>query len=498
MQVKDQVTPLSTQTGRMNGTPLTVKDLRSEIIGIDTVVPVLDGSERPYVFLDNGASTPTFRRVMKRIEEFLPWYSGVHRGMGFKSIVATEAYDRAHDVVATFLGADPRTSHVIFTKNTTECANKLAQRFAFSKDDIVVTTGMEHHSNDLPWRKHAEVIHVPVKELGYLDLAALQQILARHEGNVRLVAVTGASNITGICEPIHQIARWAHAAGALIFVDAAQLVPHRPVNVLPDSDSGHIDFLAFSAHKIYAPFGTGVLLGPLSFFEKGEPDAVGGGVASIVTLDSVQWNDASHRDEAGSPNVVGGIALAEALTMMMEVGMENVAAHEQELVAHAYDRLKRIQGIVFYGPTTNTNDKVGVIAFNVEGMHPGLVAAILATEGAIGVRNGYFCAQPYVKRLLNINEDDAKDAGCGVVETDASTFPGMVRASFGCYSNEDDVAALVEMLEHIVKKRYKGVYAQNPSTGIFQPGGFSVDVSRYFSPFASHDQPTTNNTTEAS
>ncbi len=498
MQVNKETASLRAKTTGGNGRPLDVKDLRNEIIGIDTLVPLLDGSERPYVFLDNGASTPTFRRVMHRIEEFLPWYSGVHRGLGFKSMIATEAYDSAHDVVAEFVGADPRTNHVIFTKNTTECTNKLAQRFAFSKDDVVVTTGMEHHSNDLPWRKHARVIHIPVKELGYLDLDALQQTLARYKGKVRLVAVTGASNITGICEPIHDIAQWAHAAGAMIFVDAAQLVPHRPVDMLPNDDPRHIDFLAFSAHKIYAPFGTGVLVGPLSFFEGGEPDAVGGGVASIVTLDSVQWNDAPHRDEAGSPNVVGGIALAESLTVMMEAGMENIAEHERELVAHAYDVLKRIPGLVFYGPTTNTGDKVGVIAFNVEGMHPGLVAAIFAAEGGIGVRNGYFCAQPYVKKLLNIKEEDAMDAGCGVVETGASVFPGMVRASFGCYSNTDDVAALASMLEHIVGKRYKGVYTQNPSTGVFQPEGFKTDVSRYFSPFASNGHRITNKATEAS
>lgn len=481
-----------------NGSRLTVNNLRGEIIGIDTLVPLLDGSEKPYVFLDNGASTPTFRRVMRRIEEFLPWYSGVHRGTGFKSMVATDAYDRAHDIVARFVGADLATNQIIFTKNTTECTNKLAHRFQFSADDVVITTGMEHHSNDLPWRKHARVVHVPVKELGYLDLDALKQSLLKHKGQVKLVAVTGASNITGICEPIHEIAEWVHAAGAMIFVDAAQLVPHRPVNILPNDNPGHIDFLAFSAHKIYAPFGTGVLIGPTNFFDRGEPDAVGGGVAAIVTLDSVEWNDPPHKDEAGSPNVVGGIALAEAITVMEEVGMENIVTHEHELLVHAYQLLKKIPGLVFYGPTENVADKVGVLAFNVADMHPGLVGAILGAEGGIGVRNGYFCAQPYVKRLLNVSDEEGKDSGCGVVEIGASSFPGMVRASFGCYTNTEDVDALAEMLGRIVRHEYRGRYQQHPATGAFHPEGFSLNPAKYFSFHEANGNLTRRDVSEAS
>lgn len=471
-----------------NGNRTALHDLRNDIIGIDTMVPVLGGTERRYTFLDNAASTPTFRRVWKRIEEFLPWYSGVHRGTGFKSWVATEAYDRAHDVAGKFVGADLSRNQVIFTKNTTECINKLAARFPFEPEDIIVTTGMEHHSNDLPWRKYARVIHVPVRELGYLDLENLHEVLRVHKGKVRLVAVTGASNITGICEPVHDIAEWAHAAGAVLFLDAAQLVPHRPVNMLPNDDPRHIDFLAFSAHKMYAPFGTGVLIGPMEFFGQGEPDAVGGGVASIVTLEDVEWNPPPHRDEAGSPNVIGGIALAEAIMVMESVGMDAVAAHEQHLLKYGFDRLKRIPRLIFYGPTENLGDKVGVIAFNVEGMHPALVAAILSTEGAIGVRNGYFCAQPYVKKLLNVSEEVARDTGCGVVSGDGTAFPGMVRASLACYSNEQDVDVLIEMLERVVRREYKGDYVQHPESGMFHARGYEVTPSRYFSMFGEGEE----------
>ncbi len=470
---------MSTSSKR-NGYPTTVAALRDQVVGIDTKVPVLGDSERPYVFLDNGASTPTFKRVMQCIQEFMPWYSGVHRGTGFKSWVATDAYDRAHEVVGRFVGADLSSNIVTFTKNTTECVNKLASRFMFQPGDIVVTTSMEHHSNDLPWRKYATVIHTPLVEHGYLDLNALQEILLEFKGKVKLVAVNGASNITGICSPIHQIAEMSHAVGAMIFVDAAQLVPHRSVDILPNDDPQHIDFLAFSAHKMYAPFGTGVLIGPKKFFEESEPDSVGGGVAAIVTLDDVQWNEAPHNDEAGSPNVVGGIALAEACCMLQAVGMDAIAEHELHLLEYAYKKLRNIPGIVFYGPTERLEDKVGVIAFNMRGMHPGLVGAILSVEGGIGVRNGYFCAQPYVKKLLNVDDDAAMDSGCGVVTSDVTTFPGMVRASFGCYSNVDDVDALVDMLVRISRNEYKGKYTQDPATGRFSADDFSVSLQSYF------------------
>ena len=463
-----------------DGKIFTLADLRNEIVGIDTPVPVLDGPERRYIFLDNAASTPTFNRVLQCVQEFMPWYSGVHRGTGFKSWIATDAYDKAHEVVGKFVGADLTSNVVTFTKNTTESINKLAQRLKFQAGDIVVTTSTEHHSNDLPWRRHATVVHVPILEYGYLDITALRAILIQYKGRVKIVAVNGASNITGICPPIHHIAELAHAAGARIFVDAAQLAPHRPIDMLLNDYPRHLDFLAFSAHKMYAPFGTGVLIAPTEFFEESEPDTVGGGVASIVTLDDVQWNRAPHNDEAGSPNVVGGVAFAEACCMLQSVGLDTIAAHEQHLLEYSFKKLKQIPGMVFYGPTEDVRDKVGVIAFNMEGKHPGLVGAILSVEGGIGVRNGYFCAQPYVKSLLHVSDEAAKDSGCGVVTADVSTFPGMVRASFGCYSNEDDVDALVEMLNRISRNEYKGKYIQDPVTGRFSTQEYTVSLKQYF------------------
>lgn len=457
--------------------------LRKDIVGIDTPVPLLDGTERPYVFLDNAASTPAFRSVMQVVEDFLPWYSGVHRGTGFKSLLATDVFDHAHDRVAQFVGADPARNTVVFGKNTTECVNKLANRFGFARGDVVVTTTMEHHSNDLPWRKHARVVHIGVTADGHPDLHQLQDILRRERGRVKLVAMTGASNITGICPPVHEIARWAHEAGAKMFVDAAQLAPHRRVEMLPDDDPAHLDFVALSAHKMYAPFGTGALIGPREFFLQGIPDMVGGGVVDVVTLDEVYWTRPPHKEEAGSPNVIGGVALAAAIDVLDRVGMDAVATREHHLLEYAYRALRNIDGVTLYGPTDDLRDKVGTIVFNVEGIHHSLVAAILSAEGAIGVRDGCFCAHPYVKVLLNLTPEEDRILTAEVLSGDRSRLPGMVRASLGCYNTEDDIDALATMVETIARGKHRGRYLLDRRSGAYRAEGFSPDFRKYFAHF---------------
>ncbi len=460
--------------------PRTIGELRKEIVGIDTHVPVLDGSLRPYIFLDNAASTPSFARVVKAVDAFLPWYSGVHRGTGFKSLLATEAFDAAHDLVGRFVGATPGYHAVVFTKNTTECVNKLANRTTIRPGDLVITTLLEHHSNDLPWRKRASVMHIGMVRDGRLDTDALRKAIRDNTGRLRLVAVTGASNITGLCPPIHDICVWAHEAGAKVFVDAAQLAPHRPIDMKDPDDPAHIDFLAFSAHKMYAPFGTGVLVGPREFFEAGDPDLVGGGVVDVVTLEKAYWNHPPQKEEAGSPNVVGGVALAEATAMLQSVGMQTIADHETKLLEYAYRKLGKIKGLMFYGARDNLREKVGVITYNAEGIHHSLVAAILGTEEGIGVRDGCFCAHPYVKELLGLTHEQDLAHEASVLGGDKSSMPGMVRASLGCYSNEADIDALAEAMERIMRKEYRGTYAQDRKSGAFQAVNFQPDYARFF------------------
>jgi selenocysteine lyase/cysteine desulfurase len=461
---------------------LTIHNVRERIVGVDALVPMLDGSQRQYVNFDNAASTPSLQPVLDKVTEFMTWYSSVHRGTGFKSQIATEAYELAHDLVGCFVGANLETNTVIFGKNTTEAINKLARRFPLEPGDVVLCSIMEHHSNDLPWRQQAQLYHVNVNDDGSMDKDHFDELLRQHAGKVKLVAISGASNVTGHLNPIHRLAEKAHAAGAKILVDAAQLAPHRAIDMRPDDDPGHLDFVALSAHKMYAPYGTGALIGPVAVFEKGTPDQVGGGTVDIVTVDDVRWADPPDRDEAGSPNVVGAVALAQAILSLQEIGMDALARHEAELTAHALRRLQEIDGVEVYGLTDpdRAGERVGVIPFNVRGIDHYKVAALLSFEGAIAVRNGCFCAHPYILRLLKVSGEDALRHQQDIVNGTRVGLPGLVRLSFGCYNTIEEVDHATEILARIAADDTVGEYEQDPLSGACWPRGYELDYERYF------------------
>ncbi|MCJ7625238.1 MAG: aminotransferase class V-fold PLP-dependent enzyme, partial [Anaerolineaceae bacterium] len=379
---------------------LNIHNVRENIVGIDTQVPLLDGSQRTYVNLDNAASTPALRPVFDKVIEFMDWYSSIHRGTGFKSQVSTRVYDEAHEIACEFVGADPQENAVIFGKNATESLNKLARRIPFRPGDVVLTTIMEHHSNDLPWRPVAQVEHIDVDENNALDESHLDHLLQQFAGHVRMIVIAGASNVTGYINPIHRIAQKAHHVGAEILVDAAQLAPHRAIDMRSNDDPQHIDYLVTAAHKMYAPFGASVLIGKKATFLQGDPDLVGGGTVAIVTTDRVGWAELPDREEAGSPNVVGAIAQAKTMLSLNEIGMQAIAEHEAELTAYLLKKLNKLDTVQVYGLSDpgRAHERVGVVPITVEGKSHYLVAAILSAEGGIGVRNGCFCAHPYLFR----------------------------------------------------------------------------------------------------
>ncbi len=327
-------------------------DFGDLFVGLDTLTPLLNEKSRVYINLDNAASTPSFRAVQETVVEFLHYYSSVHRGMGFKSQLSTHAYEAAREAVIDFTGADANHDVCLFGKNTSEAINKLAHRFPFtSQRDIVLVSQMEHHSNDLPWREAANVVHIGLTSEGRLDEEQFFSLLEQYSGRVALVAVTGGSNVTGFINPVYRLAEAVHAAGAKILVDCAQLAPHRKINMLPADDPCHLDYVTLSAHKLYAPFGTGALVGPRDTFARGDPDYRGGGQVDIVTLDSVVWSSPPERDESGSPNTVGAVALAAAIHQLQAIGMDQVARHEADLTAYALPRLQAVSGVHVYGDT---------------------------------------------------------------------------------------------------------------------------------------------------
>jgi cysteine desulfurase/selenocysteine lyase len=461
---------------------LTIDNVREYIVGVGAQVPLLNGSHRQYVNFDNAASTPTLRPVYDKVNEFMTWYSSVHRGTGFKSQIATEAYDLAHDLVGCFVRANLETNTVIFGKNTTEAINKLARRFPLERDDVVLVSVMEHHSNDLPWRQRARLYHIAVNDDGTLDEEDFDRLLDQHAGRVKLVAISGASNVTGCLNPIHRLAEKTHAAGARILVDAAQLAPHRAIDMRPDDDPGHLDFVALSAHKMYAPYGTGALVGPIEIFAQGTPDLVGGGTVDIVTLDDVRWASPPDRDEAGSPNVAGAVAMAQAVVSLEEVGMDALARHEAELTAHALRRLSAIDGVEIYGLTDpgRTAERVGVVPVNVRGVDHYKVAAVLSFEGGIAVRNGCFCAHPYILRLLKVTGQEALRHQQDIIDGTRVGLPGLVRISFGCYNTLEEVDHAVDVLARIAAGDIEGEYEQDPGSGAYWPRGYEPEYGRYF------------------
>ncbi|MBN2146292.1 MAG: aminotransferase class V-fold PLP-dependent enzyme [Anaerolineales bacterium] len=456
---------------------------RNLFVGLEVEVPLLDGSCRCYINFDNAASTPPLKAVQKAVDDFLVYYSSIHRGTGYKSQISTWGYEQARHIVMQFVGANTADHTCIFGKNTTEAINKVARRFPFTRQrDIVLTSGMEHHSNDLPWRAATKTVHIRLLPNGRLDEADFDAQLANYASRVALVAITSASNVTGYINPIHRLAEKAHQAGALFLADCAQFAAHRQINMLPLDDPAHLDFVVISAHKMYAPFGTGAIIGRKDIFEHGDPDLSGGGTVEIVTLDDVVWSEPPEREEAGSPNAVGAIALAAAIRQLQQVGMQQVAQHEAELTAYALQRLPSIPGIHIYGSTDpeQTASRVGAIPLLLETVPHFLLAAILGYEFGIGVRSGCFCAHPYILHLLGLTPEEAATVRANMLSGNRSSMPGLIRTSFGLYNTTEEIDAFIDALQRIVRGEYKGQYIQDRATGEYQPEGWEPQFDRYF------------------
>ncbi len=426
---------------------------RKLVVGVNTQVPIKNGVMTPYINFDNAATTPPFISVVNRIVDFSQWYSSIHRGTGYKSKASSEIYDSSRNSVLDFVGGSPDKDCVIYVKNTTEAINKLSNMY---KDiyggGVILSTSMEHHSNDLPWRNKFRVDYIDINKAGRLNMDDLERKLSYYRKNVRLVTVTGASNVTGFKNPIYHIARMAHKYGAKILVDGAQLVPHSSIDMKPHCSPEHIDYLVFSAHKMYAPFGIGVLIGPKETFEKCPPDYKGGGTVDLVTHDYVKWAKLPDKEEAGTPNVMGVAALMESINILSSIGMEHVDEYERRLTEYAVNSLYNIPDIDLCCTAEKSLDKVSIIPFNIKGLHHSQTARILSDEAGIGVRSGCFCAHPYVQRLLNVSHKQMEERKKGNLKN----YPGFVRVSFGMYNTFDEIDVLALMLKNIVsnKDRY--------------------------------------------
>lgn len=438
-----------------------VQPMTLDLVGADVQVPLVTGESRRYVNLDYSASTPSLSTVWDAVKAFMPWYSSVHRGAGFKSVVSTSVYEGARAAVRSFVGA-PRDDVIVFTRNTTDAINLLAS--AMRPEDVVLVSDIEHHANLLPWRRvNRRVFHVPNKPEQLVG--EIERSLRMSPAPVRLVAVTGASNVTGELWPLPEIARVAHAHGARLMVDAAQLAPHSPIDMVAQS----IDYVAMSGHKLYAPFGAGALVGPRDWLSVSEPYLAGGGAVDFVTLDDVLWKMPPDREEAGSPNVVGAAAMGEACRALKAHDMEKAAEHEAALYAHARERLLEIPGVEVYTLWPLPHPHIGVLTFGVRGYHHSLIASILSAEFGIGVRHGCFCAHPLMVRLLHVERSETDRIRHDLREGERPELPGAIRMSFGLGTTEQDVDACADALRLIVTKGPAWTYRQDPASGEYVP-----------------------------
>ncbi|HET6873768.1 MAG TPA: aminotransferase class V-fold PLP-dependent enzyme [Acidimicrobiales bacterium] len=431
----------------------------ARLVGDDLMVPCIDGQERPYLSLDAAASTPALPEVAEAVSEFLPWYSSVHRGAGWKSQLATAAYEEAREAALRFAGRSGRDDIAILCRNTTEAINHLAYRLRLDRSDVVLTTVVEHHANLLPWARVAERRYV---EVGGDGVFSLEDVTAAMDEKPapKLLAITGASNVTGWTPPIPGIIAAAHERGIPVLVDAAQLAPHRPLP--PDAD-----YVAWSGHKMYAPFGASVLIGPRSSFTSGDPFLAGGGAVDLVDLDEVVWTDPPEREEAGSPNLLGAVALHRAMDSLTEIGWPAITGHDSDLAARLRSGLGQIEGIRLLGVSATD---LPVATFVVAGVPHSLVAARLSAEYGIGVRHGCFCAHPYLTRLLQLSDTEVEAYRTAVLHGDRSRMPGAVRASAGLSTSTADIDRFLEGVKVIAGGGPSPTsYTQDPHTGDYWP-----------------------------
>ena len=382
---------------------------------------------KPLVYLDSTATSQKPQAVLDTMDDYyLTCNANIHRGVYELSETATRRYEEARSRIARFIGAKS-SREIIYTRNTTESINLVAYSWAranLREGDVVLLSKMEHHSNIVPWQILARERGITLRFLdvsprGTLVLGNLREML---EG-VRLVSITQMSNVLGTINPVEAIIREAHAAGALVLLDAAQSVPHLPVDV----QALDVDFLAFSGHKMCGPTGIGILYAKRELLEAMPPFLGGGDMISSVTLDGFTTNELPWKFEAGTPAIAEAIGLGAAVDYLNGIGMENIHRREQELTSYALDKVRGIQGVTVYGP--DAGEKGGVISFEIEGVHPHDIATILDSEG-ICVRAGHHCCAPLMHHL---------------------DVPALARASFYVYTRIADIDALVEGITKVQK-----------------------------------------------
>ncbi|MCX4535591.1 aminotransferase class V-fold PLP-dependent enzyme [Streptomyces sp. NBC_00841] len=438
------------------------------VLGRDVTVPLVTGGEVTYAALDYAASAPALQRVWDDVAAYAPYYGSVHRGAGYLSQLSTDLFENSRKTVAEFLGCRAE-DQVIFTRSTTDSLNLLAA--VIPADCQVFVFETEHHASLLPWRDArvtylnaprtpAQAVETLERALADRDPSPSSQLRSSRGGPTgpALVCVTGASNVTGELWPVKELAAAAHAHGARIVLDAAQLAPHHPVDI----EELDVDWVAFSGHKLYAPFGSGVLAGRADWLQDAEPYLAGGGASRKVARRTdggvdVEWHSTAARHEAGSPNVIGVYSIASACKALTEAGFDRLVAREQQLVTRVREGLEEVPQVKVLSLFGDDAPRVGVISFVVEGWNSSHFAAALSAEYGIGVRDGLFCAHPLVRTLLGSDPQDPGECGAPEAEPGERSL-NAIRVSFGAGTPDEHIERFVRAVKELVSKGAQWTY----------------------------------------
>ena len=423
-----------------------IDDLRKLFVGLDKKVNINGKGRIVPINFDNAATTPPFKRVVKRVLETTEYYGSIARGDGQKSQYCSDLYEECRRYILKYFNAPEEIYTAIFVGNTTDGLNKLSNILINNKEDIVITTRMEHHSNDLPWRNKCDLKYVEVNEDGRININEIKELIERYKEKVKYITITGASNVTGYINDIRKISGLIHKYGGKIIVDGAQLVPHKKIYMYKKDSLENIDFLVFSGHKIYAPFGSGAIIGLREDFNNNLPDIKGGGTVEYVIDNNQLWLNTPEKNEAGTPNLFGAVAIMEAMKEIEKIGFERIEKNEKELLQYLINGLKELNRVKLYADNDCIDDRLGILVFTIDGMKYYEVGEKLSEIKAIGVRQGGFCSHPYTRRVLGIPNNQLQEY------INKNGIPGLVRVSLGIYNSKKEANIFLETVELLCRR----------------------------------------------
>ena len=423
-----------------------IDDLRKLFVGLDKKVNINGKGRIVPINFDNAATTPSFKRVVKRVLETTEYYGSIARGDGQKSQYCSDLYEECRRYILKYFNAPEEIYTAIFVGNTTDGLNKLSNILINNKEDIVITTRMEHHSNDLPWRNKCDLKYVEVNEDGRININEIEELIERYKEKVKYITITGASNVTGYINDIRKISGLIHKYGGKIIVDGAQLVPHKKIYMYKKDSLENIDFLVFSGHKIYAPFGSGAIIGLRKDFNNNLPDTKGGGTVEYVIDNNQLWLNTPEKNEAGTPNLFGAVAIMEAMKEIENIGFERIEKNEKELLQYLINGLKELNRVKLYADNDCIDDRLGILVFTIDGMKYYEVGEKLSEIKAIGVRQGGFCSHPYTRRVLGIPNNQLQEY------INKNGIPGLVRVSLGIYNSKKEANIFLETVELLCRR----------------------------------------------